>query len=60
MQAIVAAVSDEEIGNRLRAVIVPKGNGKASTFLLTLHRFGKRWLVNDWQPTGKMDIPLAN
>jgi hypothetical protein len=43
----------------LKIIIVPKGNGKASTFLLTLHRFGKRWLVNDWQPTGRMDLPLT-
>ena len=43
----------------LKIIIVPKGNGKASTFLLTLKRFGKRWLVNDWQPTGRMDLPLT-
>lgn len=43
----------------LKIIIVPKGNGKASTFLLTLKRFGKRWLVNDWQPSGRPDIPLT-
>jgi len=43
----------------LKIIIVPKGNGRASTFLLTLKRFGKRWLVNDWQPTGRPDIPLG-
>ncbi len=43
----------------LKIIIVPKGNGRANTFLLTLKRFGKRWLVNDWQPTGKPDIPLS-
>jgi hypothetical protein len=43
----------------LKIIIVPKGNGRASTFLLTLDRFGSRWLVNDWQPTGRMDIPLG-
>lgn len=44
----------------LKIIIVPKGNGRANTFYLTLRRYGKRWLVNDWQPTGRPDIPLAN
>jgi hypothetical protein len=48
----------------LKVIIVPKGNGKAYTFLMTLKKYGKgahaRWLVDDWQPTGKPDIPLAD
>lgn len=48
----------------LKIIIVPKGNAKASSFLMTLKKYGRgakaHWLVDDWQPTGRPDIALTD